>query len=43
MSNFIFTDRKTEYLLPPSVDNWLTKTILRALSLKASTAWTCPT
>jgi transposase len=23
MSNFIVTDRKTDYLLPPSVDNWL--------------------
>ena len=25
MSNFILTDRKTEYLLPPSVDDWLTQ------------------
>ena len=25
MSNFIFTDRKTNYLLPPSVDDWLTQ------------------
>jgi hypothetical protein len=24
MSNFILTDRKTDYLLPPSVDDWLT-------------------
>ena len=23
MSNFIVTDRKTRYLLPPSVDDWL--------------------
>ena len=23
MSNFIITDRKTDYLLPPSVDDWL--------------------
>ena len=23
MSNFILTDRKTDYLLPPSVDDWL--------------------
>lgn len=25
MSNFILTDRKTDYLLPPSVDDWLTQ------------------
>jgi len=25
MSNFIATDRKTDYLLPPSVDDWLTQ------------------
>ena len=25
MSNFIPTDRKTDYLLPPSVDDWLTQ------------------
>ena len=25
MSNFILTDRKTDYLLPPSVDDWLTE------------------
>jgi transposase len=25
MSNFIATDRKTDYLLPPSVDEWLTQ------------------
>ncbi len=25
MSNFILTDRKTVYLLPPSVDDWLTQ------------------
>jgi transposase len=25
MSNFIVTDRKTDYLLPPSVDDWLTQ------------------
>jgi hypothetical protein len=25
MSNFILTDRKTDYLLPPSVDAWLTQ------------------
>jgi transposase len=25
MSNFIFTDRKTDYLLPPSVEDWLTQ------------------
>ena len=24
MTNFILTDRKTDYLLPPSVDEWLT-------------------
>lgn len=24
MSKFILTDRKTDYLLPPSVDDWLT-------------------
>ena len=24
MSNFILTDRNTDYLLPPSVDDWLT-------------------
>jgi transposase len=23
MTNFIITDRKTDYLLPPSVDDWL--------------------
>ena len=23
MSNFIVTDRNTDYLLPPSVDDWL--------------------
>ena len=23
MSNFILTDRQTDYLLPPSVDDWL--------------------
>ena len=23
MSNFILTDRHTDYLLPPSVDDWL--------------------
>lgn len=25
MSNFILTDRKTDYLLPPSVEDWLTQ------------------
>ena len=25
MSNFILADRKTDYLLPPSVDDWLTQ------------------
>ena len=25
MSNFILTDRKTDYLLPPSIDDWLTQ------------------
>ena len=25
MSNFILTDRKTDYLLPPSVDDWLSR------------------
>jgi hypothetical protein len=25
MSNFIPADRKTDYLLPPSVDDWLTQ------------------
>src|SRR5659263_429310 len=25
MSNFILTDRKTDYLLPPSVDDWLSQ------------------
>ena len=25
MSNFILTDRETDYLLPPSVDDWLTQ------------------
>jgi hypothetical protein len=25
MFNFILTDRKTDYLLPPSVDDWLTE------------------
>ena len=25
MSRFIVTDRKTDYLLPPSVDDWLTQ------------------
>lgn len=25
MTNFIFTDRKTDYLLPPSLDDWLTE------------------
>ena len=25
MSNFVLTDRKTDYLLPPSVDDWLTQ------------------
>ena len=25
LSNFIPTDRKTDYLLPPSVDDWLTQ------------------
>jgi transposase len=25
MSNFILTDRKTNYLLPPSVDDWLSQ------------------
>jgi transposase len=25
MSNFILTDRKTDYLLPPSLDDWLTQ------------------
>ena len=25
MSNFIPSDRKTDYLLPPSVDDWLTE------------------
>jgi transposase len=25
MSNFILTDRKTDYLMPPSVDDWLTQ------------------
>ena len=25
MSNFILTDRKTDYLFPPSVDDWLTQ------------------
>ncbi|MBD3892566.1 hypothetical protein [Hydrogenophaga sp.] len=25
MPNFIPTDRKTDYLLPPSVDDWLTQ------------------
>ena len=24
MSNFILTDRKTDYLLSPSVDDWIT-------------------
>ena len=25
MSNFILTDRKTDYLLPPSLEDWLTQ------------------
>ena len=25
MSNFILTDRKTDYLLPPSLEDWLTE------------------
>ena len=25
MSNFVLTDRKTDYLLPPSVEDWLTQ------------------
>ncbi|MFT5962914.1 MAG: transposase [Burkholderiaceae bacterium] len=31
MANFILTDRKTDYLLPPSLDDWLSEDYLARL------------
>ena len=41
MSNFCPTDRATEFLMPPSVDEWLPKQHLARFIVVVVEGWTC--
>jgi hypothetical protein len=41
MSRFIPVDRQTDYLLPPSVDEWLPDEHLARFVVDVVDSWTC--
>jgi hypothetical protein len=41
MSRFIITDRKTDYLMPPSLDDWLNQDHLARFIVEVTGAISC--